>query len=81
MRFTRRERGKVTVEKEGRERESERWGGGLSLYMSDDVTQVKVGGEPSGFWEYGGCCLGNRCSGLTYVMSWVSEVLIPTLTW
>jgi hypothetical protein len=26
--------------------------------MGDDITQVKVGDEPSGFWEYGGCCLG-----------------------
>jgi hypothetical protein len=43
MRFTRRERGKVTVEKEGRERESERWGGGLSLYMGDDEITVKDG--------------------------------------
>jgi hypothetical protein len=24
--------------------------------MGDDEAQVKVGGEPSGFWEYGGCC-------------------------
>lgn len=32
----------------GEERERS---GGLSLYMGDDVTQVKVGGEPSGFWE------------------------------
>jgi hypothetical protein len=39
-----------------------------------------VGGEPNGFWEYGGHCLGNRCVGLAvaYVMSQVSEVLIPT---
>ena len=34
--------------------------------MGDVLTQVKVGGEPSGFWEYGGCCLGNRHLGLTY---------------
>jgi hypothetical protein len=46
--------------------------------MGDDVTQVKLGGEPSGFWENGGCCLGNRSVGPTYVMSWVLEVLIPT---
>ena len=39
-------------------------------------SQVKVGDEPSGFWEYGGCCLGNRCVDLSYVMSHVSEVLI-----
>jgi hypothetical protein len=51
----------------------------LSLYMGDDVITGKVGGEPSGFWEYGGCCLGNRCLGLTSMMSWVSEVLIPTI--
>ena len=25
--------------------------------------QVKVGGEPNGFWEYGGRCLGNRSVG------------------
>jgi hypothetical protein len=31
--------------------------------MEDDVTQVKVGGEPSGRWEYGACCLGNRSAG------------------
>jgi hypothetical protein len=39
-----------------------------------------VGGEPSGFWEYGGCCLGNRYAGRTvaYVMPQVSEVLITT---
>ena len=47
--------------------------------MSDDVTQVKVGDEPSGFWEYGSCCLGNRSAGPAYVMSWVSEILITTL--
>ena len=46
--------------------------------MDNDVTQVKVGSEPSGFWEYGGCCLGNRSLGPTYVMSQVLEVLIPT---
>ena len=39
--------------------------------MEDDVTQVKVGGEPSGRWEYGACCLGNRSAGcsVAYVMS------------
>jgi hypothetical protein len=37
-----------------------------------------VGGEPSGFWEYGGCCLGNKCAHPSYVMSHFSEVLIPT---
>ena len=48
--------------------------------MENDVKQVKVGGEPSGFWEYGACCLGNRSAGhaVTYVMSQVWEVLMPT---
>jgi hypothetical protein len=46
--------------------------------MGNDVTQVKVGGELSGFWGYGGCCLGNGSAGPTYVMSQVSEVLMPT---
>ena len=50
----------------GEERERS---GGLSLYMGDDVTQVKVGGEPSGFWEYGGCCLDHSCADPAYVMS------------
>ena len=50
----------------------------LGYNIGDDVTQVKVESEPSGFWEYGGCCLGNRCSGPAYVMSQVSEVLMPT---
>jgi hypothetical protein len=41
------------------------------IYMENDLTQVKVGGEPSGFWKYGACCLGNRSAGhtVTYVMS------------
>ena len=39
---------------------------------------VKVGGEPNGFWEYGGCYLGNKSAGPTYVISWVLEVLITT---
>jgi hypothetical protein len=46
--------------------------------MGNDVTLVKVGGEPSGFWEYGGCCLGKRSVGPADVMSQVSEVLMPT---
>lgn len=39
-----------------------------------------MGGKPNEFWEYGGHYLGNRCIGLStaYVMSWISEVLIPT---
>ena len=46
--------------------------------MDDDMVTGK--GEPNGFWEYGGCCLGNRCTGRTvaYVMSQASEVLVPT---
>jgi hypothetical protein len=80
MRFIGRERGKMAVEREGGRERS----GGLSSYMADDmggdITQVKVGGEPSGFWEYGGCCLGYRSAGPTYMMSWVSEVLIPTVS-
>ena len=50
------------------------------ICMDNDVTQVRVGGEPSGFWEYGGHCLGNRSVGPTYVMSQVSEVLMPTIS-
>ena len=76
MRFIGRERSKVVAEKG--EREKERLGGGLSLCIGDNVTQVKVGSEPSGFWEYGGCCLGNRSVGPAYVLSQVLEVLIPT---
>jgi hypothetical protein len=67
----------------GREREWKRWwqkekgqkrerGRGVSLiYMENDVTKVKVGGEPKDFWEYDSCCLGNRFVGraVTYVMS------------
>jgi hypothetical protein len=39
--------------------------------MDNDVTQVKVGSEPSGFWEYGARCLGKRSVGcaVAYVMS------------
>ena len=62
------------------ERKGGKRGRGLSLYMGDDITQVKVGGESSGVREYGGCCLGNRSAGSAYVMLWVSEVLIPTRT-
>lgn len=47
--------------------------------MDNDVTQVKVGSEPIGFWEYGGCRLGNRSSGPNYVMLQISEVLMPSL--
>ena len=74
MRFIGRERGKVAVERQGGRGKKRR--GELSLYMDNDV----ITGEPSGFWEYGGCCLGNRSAGSAYVMLWVSEVLIPTRT-
>jgi hypothetical protein len=41
---------KVVAEREGRGRER---GRGVSLiYMDNDVTQVKVGGEQDEFWEY-----------------------------
>jgi hypothetical protein len=62
------------------ERKGGKRGRGLSLYMGDDITQVKVGGESSGVREYGGCCLGNRSAGPTYVMSQVSAVLVPTFS-
>jgi hypothetical protein len=40
-----------------KEREGGKRGGrGVPLiYMENDVTQVKVVGEPSGFWDYGAC--------------------------
>jgi hypothetical protein len=39
-----------------------------------------MGGESNGFWEYGSRYLGNKYVGRTvaYVMSLVSEVLMPT---
>ena len=46
-------------EKRGRERE----GGGVLIHMEKDVTQVKVGGEPSRCWEYGASCRGNQSAG------------------
>jgi hypothetical protein len=60
-------RDKVVAEREDgerREREKERVRRGvLLIYMESDITQVKVGGEPSDCWEYGACCLGNRSAG------------------
>jgi hypothetical protein len=50
--------------------------GVISLCMGKYITQVKVGGEPSRFWEYDGCCLGNRSAGPTYIMLQVLEVLM-----
>jgi hypothetical protein len=40
----------------GRERRS-------LIYIENDITQVKVGGEPSACWEFGACCLGNQSAG------------------
>ena len=42
--------------------------------MDNDITQVKVGGEPSGFWEYGGRCLGS-IGNLVFSTGHVLEVL------
>ena len=66
----------MVAEREGGKREG---GRGIHLiFMDNDITQVKVGGEPSGFWEYGGHCLGNRSVGPAYVIPQVLEALIPT---
>jgi hypothetical protein len=68
----------VAAEREGGKRER---GRGIPLIcVNNDVTLVKVGGEPSGFWKYGSCCLGNRSVGPAYVLSQVLEVLMPTCT-
>jgi hypothetical protein len=54
-------RDKVVAEREEEKRE---WGRGvLLIYMENDIRQVKVGGEPSEWWEYGACCLGNLSVG------------------
>ena len=34
-----------------REKEREQGGGVLLIYMENDITQVRVGGEPTGFWD------------------------------
>jgi hypothetical protein len=49
----------------------DRWQQKVKRRMENDIMQVKVGGEPSGIWEYGGRCLGNRsaCRTIPYVMS------------
>jgi hypothetical protein len=70
----------VREEQSGRRRGEERDRWGAPLYMGDIIIQVNVGGAPSGLWEYGGCCLGNRSAGPAYMMSQVLEVLIPTGT-
>jgi hypothetical protein len=48
------------AEKEEGKRER---GRDVLIYMENDVTQVKVGDKPSGYWEYGACCLGNCIAG------------------
>ena len=61
-------------------KEKGEWGGQRGLFFYIWIVtkpQVKVGGEPSRFWGYGGSCLGNSCAG---VMSQDSEVLIPIAT-
>ena len=65
-----------------REREREREKRSLYIWMVM-CSQVKVGGEFNGFWEYGeygGPCLGNRCVGRAdaYGMSQILEVLMTT---
>jgi hypothetical protein len=45
--------------------EKERGRGIPLIYMENDIMQVKVGGEPSGFWEYSSCCPDNRSVGCT----------------
>jgi hypothetical protein len=56
---------------ERRERRGERGRGVLLTYMENDIMQVKVGGEPSVFWEHGSCHLDNRSVGrtVTYMIS------------
>ena len=48
-------RDKVVSEREEergeREKEREQGGGVLLIYMENDITQVRVGGERSGFWD------------------------------
>jgi hypothetical protein len=71
---------KVVAERERGEGREE---GAFLLYIwmvTWSQVKIKVGGESSGCWEYGGHCLGNKCVGhiVAYVMSQVSEVLIPT---
>jgi hypothetical protein len=35
----------------GAEKKRERGGGDLLIYTENDVTQVRVGSEPSGLWD------------------------------
>ena len=64
-------RDKVVADRE--EGEKKERGGVPLIYMENDVIQVKVGGEPSVFWEHGSFHLGNSSVGrsITYVMSLV----------
>ena len=64
---------------EWEEGKKERKGGAHLINMDGDIVTGKA--EQNGFWEYGGCCLGERCTGPTvnYVMSQDSEV-VPTLS-
>ena len=72
------ERGTRWWQKEkGGKRERERDQGAF-IYIGNDIIQVKVGGEPSGFWEYGDYCFANGSAGPTYVVSQFSEILMPT---
>jgi hypothetical protein len=43
--------GKMSGRGENKEREREKGGGVLFIYMENDITQVRVGGGPSGFWD------------------------------
>jgi hypothetical protein len=54
-------RDKSVAEREEGEREW--WRDVLLIYIENDATQVKVGGEPSECWEFGACCLSNRSEG------------------
>jgi hypothetical protein len=52
-------------------------GGDLLIYMESDVTQVRVGGEPSGFWDMRVIGLATEVMG--YIVSaWVWNVLVLT---
>ena len=51
--------------------------GDLLIYMESGVTQVRVGGEPSGFWDMRVIGLATEVMG--YIVSaWVWNVLVLT---
>ena len=57
-------------------------GGGIKRTVEESERGGVTGkGKPNGFWEYGGYCLGNGCTGrtVTYEISQVSEVLVQTV--